>query len=141
MIWKVLIGLGLTASALWLALVVFLVLARPAGGVLKESLRILPDTLGLLRRMATDRQLPRGIRVRLYLLLGYLAVPIDLISEFIPGIGYADDLIIVAFTLRSVARHAGSAVLRAHWPETPSGLTALLRLARFEDAPGTTGSS
>ena len=135
MIWKILIGLGVTLGVLWLALIVLVVLARPAGRSLREDMRIFPDTLGLLRQIAVDRGTPRGIRVRLALLLAYLALPIDLIPDFIPGIGYADDVIIVAFTLRSVVRRAGPAAVRAHWPGTPDGLAVLWRLARLENLP------
>jgi hypothetical protein len=47
---------------------------------MREALRLLPDLLALLRRLAADRTLPRGIRVRQILLLVYLASPIDLVS-------------------------------------------------------------
>jgi uncharacterized membrane protein YkvA (DUF1232 family) len=71
--------------------------------------------------------------VRLWLLLIYLAVPIDLIPDFIPVIGYADDAIIVALALRSVARRAGSQALHRHWPGSPAGLTAVMRAAGIRD--------
>jgi hypothetical protein len=54
-------------------------------------MRLLPDLLRLLRRLATDRALPRGVRIRLALLMAYLAIPIDVIPDFIPVLGYADD--------------------------------------------------
>src|SRR4051794_19024572 len=46
---------------------------------LRDALRLLPDLLRLLRRLAGDRSLPPGVRVRLVLLLAYLASPIDLV--------------------------------------------------------------
>lgn len=128
MTWKVLIGVGTALAVGWLALAAFLLLARPAGGVFKESLRILPDTLRLLHRLATDRATPWRIRARLGLLLAYLAMPVDVIPDFLPGIGYADDVVIVAATLRSVVRRAGPEAVAAHWPGTPDGLAALWRL-------------
>ncbi|MEG9249783.1 YkvA family protein [Arthrobacter sp. Soc17.1.1.1] len=96
---------------------------------LKEALRLLPDLLTLLRRLTADRTLPRGIRVRLVLLLMYLASPIDLVPDFLPVIGYADDAIIVALVLRSVIRRAGSEPLEQHWPGSPAGLSLIQRLA------------
>jgi uncharacterized membrane protein YkvA (DUF1232 family) len=96
---------------------------------MKEALRLLPDLLGLLRRLTADRTLPRGIRVRLVLLLVYLASPIDLVPDFLPVIGYADDAIIVAVVLRSVIRKAGHGPLERHWPGTPAGLAIIQRLA------------
>jgi uncharacterized membrane protein YkvA (DUF1232 family) len=67
--------------------------------------------------------------VRLWLLLGYLASPIDLVPDFIPVVGYADDAVIVALTLRSVVRRAGPEALERHWPGTDEGLAAVLRLS------------
>jgi uncharacterized membrane protein YkvA (DUF1232 family) len=116
---------------LWLVLLAALAVAarrRDPVGV-REALRMLPDVIRLLRRLAADPTLPRGIRVRLGLLLAYLLLPIDLVPDFIPVIGYADDAIIVALALRAVVRAAGPAALARHWPGTPAGLTALHRIA------------
>lgn len=116
----------------WLALVgVLYALGRkeqdPAG--LKAALRLAPDVIRLLRRLAADPSLPRGVRIRMLLLLGYLLMPLDLVPDFIPVIGYADDALIVALALRSVARTAGPDALTRHWPGTPEGLAAVKRLA------------
>lgn len=122
--------LGAAAALLlaWLALIIALIVARPRGGLLRESLRLLPDVLRLVRRLAADTTLPRGVRVRLGLLLAYLAVPIDLIPDFIPILGYADDAIIVTAVLRAVVRRAGVDAVRAHWPGTDDGFAAVTRL-------------
>jgi uncharacterized membrane protein YkvA (DUF1232 family) len=120
-----LVGLAVT----WLALVIALLIARPRGDLLKEAVRLLPDTLRLLKDLAFDKTLPRGVRVRLWLLFAYLAVPFDPIPDFIPVLGYADDAILVALVLRSVVRRAGPDALRRHWRGTPDGLDALARIA------------
>ena len=112
----------------WLAMVVALVIIRPKGNLLGESLRILPDLIRLLKNLTTDPAQPRGIRIRLGLLMAYLALPIDLIPDFIPVLGYADDAIVVALALRSVARRSGPAAVERHWPGSPEGLTAVMRL-------------
>jgi uncharacterized membrane protein YkvA (DUF1232 family) len=126
--WYGLLGVVAALLAGWLALLIALVLVRPKGPLLREALRILPDLLRLLRRLAADRTLPRGVRVRLALLLAYLAIPIDLVPDFIPVLGYADDAIIAAAVLRSVVRRAGLSAVRAHWPGTDDGFAALCRL-------------
>ncbi|MBX8688409.1 YkvA family protein [Mycolicibacterium porcinum] len=123
-----LIGLGVALLLSWLVLVIALLVMRPRGNLLNEALRILPDLLRLIPRLAADKTLPRGVRVRLALLVVYLALPIDLIPDFIPVLGYADDAIIVTLVLRSVVRHAGVAAVRAHWPGTDDGFDALARL-------------
>ena len=125
--WDMLIALGAGILAGWLALLVALVLMRPKGALLAEAVRLLPDLLRLLRRLAADSKLPRGVRARIVLLMVYLALPIDLIPDFLPVVGYADDAIIVAFVLRSVVRRAGIEAVRAHWPGTENGFAALAR--------------
>jgi len=115
------LGLALTYVVLLAALLV----TRPRGNLLAEALRLLPDLLRLLRRLAGDASVPRAARVRLWLLLGYLAIPIDLVPDFVPVLGYADDAIVVSLVLRSVVRHAGAPVVRRHWPGTDDGLAAL----------------
>jgi hypothetical protein len=94
---------GLAAALLlaWVALIAALVIVRPRDGLAREAVRLLPDVLRLLPRLAADRSLPRGIRIRLGLLLAYLAFPIDLVPDFIPVIGYADDAIIVTAAVRT----------------------------------------
>jgi len=60
---------------------------------------------------------------------GYLASPIDLLPDFIPVLGYADDVLLVAIVLRSVLRHTGPDALGRHWPGTLTGLQLIERLA------------
>ncbi|KJK44151.1 hypothetical protein UK23_30425 [Lentzea aerocolonigenes] len=127
--WDLLIGIAIALLATWLVLVIALVVARPRGGLLKEALRVLPDVLRLVRRLAADQELPRGVRVRLWLLLVYLAIPIDLIPDFIPVLGYADDAIIVTAVLRGVVKRAGLDAVRKHWPGSDDGFAVVVRLA------------
>jgi uncharacterized membrane protein YkvA (DUF1232 family) len=128
-VWLTVLGVAAGVVLLWVGLVVALWLTRPDEVRLREALRLLPDLLRLLRRLATDPDLPRGVRVRIWLLLAYLASPIDLVPDFVPIIGYADDAVVVIVTLRSVARAAGVEGLRAHWPGSDDGFAALVRLA------------
>lgn len=116
---------------LWLALVAVLWATRPDELRLREVLRLLPDVVRLARRLATDRALPRGVRVRLWLLLGYLALPVDLVPDVVPVLGWADDALVVALVLRSVVRRAGPDALDRHWPGSPEGLAAVRRLVRL----------
>jgi uncharacterized membrane protein YkvA (DUF1232 family) len=122
-------SLVVTVLVSWGVLIVALLVVRPKGSVLTEALRILPDTVRLLRGLATDASLPRNVRVKLWMLFVYLAIPFDIIPDFIPVVGYADDAILVCLMLRSVVRQAGAEALRRHWPGTEDGLQALWRVA------------
>ncbi|HWI01527.1 MAG TPA: DUF1232 domain-containing protein [Propionibacteriaceae bacterium] len=137
--WDLALGLAVALVLVWLALLIGLILVRPRGGLLREALRLLPDVLRLIRRLAADKTLPRGVRIRLALLLAYLAIPIDLIPDFVPVLGYADDAIIVTAVLRSVVRRAGLEAVRAHWPGTDDGFAAVTRLTGLLGS--TTGST
>ena len=137
--WQIGLGVVVGLALAWLALVVALLAARPRGaagaargGALAESLRLLPDALRLIGRLAADRTLPAGVRIRLGLLGAYLALPFDLIPDFVPVVGYADDALVVAWTLRAVTRRAGLAAVRRHWPGTDDGFAALVRLCRLD---------
>ena len=127
--WHMALGVGVALALVWMLLLVTLWAVAPERTSVQEALRLLPDLLRLLRRLAGDSTLPRGVRIRLWLLLGYLVMPIDLVPDFIPVVGYADDAIVVALALRSVVRRAGRDALERHWPGTPDGLSAVLRLA------------
>jgi uncharacterized membrane protein YkvA (DUF1232 family) len=130
--WQTLVGVAVALLLTWVALIVALLILKPDAARIKEALRLLPDLLRLLRRLAADSTLPRGVRLRLGLLLAYLAMPFDLIPDFIPVLGYADDAIIVTAVLRSVVRHAGIDAVRRHWPGTDDGFAVLSRLAGLD---------
>ncbi|MEN3360483.1 MAG: hypothetical protein V7637_4465 [Mycobacteriales bacterium] len=132
--WVAVAGVVAALVLTWAALVVVLAVARPRDALLAEALRILPDVLRLTRRLAADKTLPRGVRARLVLLLAYLASPIDLVPDFVPVLGYADDAVIVAVVLRGVVRRAGIEAVRSHWPGTDDGFAALSRLTGLPPA-------
>ncbi|WP_413542368.1 YkvA family protein [Citricoccus nitrophenolicus] len=125
---ELLISVALALALIWIVLLVALAFVRPRGAHLKEALRLLPDVLRLIRRLAADPSLPRGVRIRLGLLLAYLALPLDLVPDVIPVLGYADDAIIVTAVLRGVVRRAGIEAVHRHWPDTPDGFVVLCRL-------------
>lgn len=126
----VLVSIVVALVLLWLVLIVCLASLRPGGSTLRESARIVPDAVRLVSRLARDEALSRAVRLPLLLLLGYMAFPIDLIPDFIPVLGYADDAILIGVVLRAVIRRAGPDVVRRHWPGTDTGLDTLARLCR-----------
>ena len=74
--------------------------------------------------------MPRRAKIALGLLIPYLASPIDLIPDFLPGIGQLDDAVLVAVAVRYVVRHAGSEVVTELWPGNPNGLRIVLAATR-----------
>jgi uncharacterized membrane protein YkvA (DUF1232 family) len=131
--WRVLLAVVVGLFVVYVGLLALLwryARTHPDTVRLRDALSLLPDLVRLVRRLAVDPSLPRGVRLRLVLLLVYLASPIDLVPDFVPILGYADDAVIVALVLRSVVRRAGTDAVRRHWPGSPQGLRVLLQLAR-----------
>jgi uncharacterized membrane protein YkvA (DUF1232 family) len=127
--WPTLLAVAGGVLLRWAVLLLLLWRGRPEDLTVREALRLLPDLVRLVRRLAADRSLPRGVRVRLWLLLAYLLSPVDLVPDVVPVLGYADDVVVVALALRSVVRRAGGGALADAWPRGPAGLAVVRRLA------------
>ncbi|HUR14886.1 MAG TPA: DUF1232 domain-containing protein [Mycobacteriales bacterium] len=132
MTWEALAWAAGAVGVLWLLLVLVLLRLNPGEDRLRDAIRLLPDVLRLVGRLAKDPAVPRRTRVTLWLVLAYLALPMDLVPDFVPVVGYADDAVLVAWALRSVVRTAGRPALERHWPGTPQGLRVVQRLAGLQ---------
>jgi uncharacterized membrane protein YkvA (DUF1232 family) len=120
--------LALVVVAIWLVLVALIWLHRPSRHLAGAALRVLPDVLRMLRALVIDPATPRRERWLLIGLSAWLASPIDLLPEFLPGIGPLDDVVVAALVLRWVARRLGHDYLRAHWPGADDGFALVERL-------------
>ena len=91
----------IVAILLTLWLVRILQSIEPYASVLRLRTR---EKIRFFRLMATDRRVPRKARL-IPLLLGiYLAFPVDIIPDFIPGLGYIDDVGVIVLALFLVVR-------------------------------------
>jgi uncharacterized membrane protein YkvA (DUF1232 family) len=115
----------------WLVFVAIVAILKPDDTSVRDALRLLPDIVRLVRRLVADRAIPRRTRWLIWALLGYLISPIDIIPDFIPVVGYADDAVITSLVLRHVIHRAGMTKVSEHWPGTPEGLETLQRLLRL----------
>ena len=99
----------------------------------RESARALAgfisDCVVLCSRLLRDPRVPRRKKALLVALAGYLALPFDLVPDFIPIAGQLDDAVIVALVLRSLLRSGGEPLVRQHWPGPEKSLALVLRLA------------
>jgi uncharacterized membrane protein YkvA (DUF1232 family) len=122
-----LVGAGAFALLYLLFVAALLVAGR------RESARALagfiPDCIVLSSRLLRDPRVPRRKKALLLALAGYLALPFDLVPDFVPVAGQLDDAVIVALVLRSLLRGGGEPVVREHWPGPESSLALVLRLA------------
>jgi len=128
--WQALLIALATLVAVWLVFVVVLVIVRPDNASMRDMIRLAPDVLRLVKRLATDREIPLPSRVAVWVLLVYMVSPLDIIPDFIPVIGFADDVILVSLVLTHLVRRAGREKLAEHWPGSPEGLATIERVLR-----------
>jgi uncharacterized membrane protein YkvA (DUF1232 family) len=123
---------SLVSIAVFVLLYAALVLTLIVAGK-RESARALagfiPDCVVLCTRLLRDPRVPRPKKLLLVALAGYLALPFDLVPDFIPVAGQLDDVIIVALVLRSFLRGGGEHLVREHWPGPDNTLALVVRLA------------
>ncbi len=78
--------------------------------------------------MLGDPRMPRRYTV-VIAMMGYLALPFDVIPDFIPVAGQFDDAVVVVLTLRAILRAGGLELIEEHWPGPRSSLSLILKLA------------
>ena len=128
-----LIGLGVTAAVYVLAVLALVVAGRRTDA--RALAGFIPDCLVLVKRLLADRRVPRRRKLLLVLLVAYLAMPIDLVPDFIPVAGQLDDAIVVALVLRAVLRSGGEELLHEHWSGPLRSLDLVRRLSFGPRAP------
>jgi len=85
------------------------------GGKLTEYLFLLPDFFILLSRLAVDNRVPAKHKLKIGGIIAYLVLPIDIIPDFIPVIGYMDDLVMVVLGLNLILNDVDPKVLQDNW--------------------------
>ena len=98
---------------------------------MKELLKALPNLARLLARVVGDPLLPRAAKIALAAAMVYLASPIDLIPDFVPLVGYLDDLLIGALVIDGVLNWVDRGLILKYWPGTPDSLERVARVARM----------
>jgi len=117
------------ALVVWIGLIVLLIaLGRRA--LARELATLVPNLTRLFAGLMRDPRVPLRAKVVLGATALYLAMPIDLIPDFVPIAGSLDDAIVAAFALRFVVRASSPEILAEHWPGDPATLRRILWLAR-----------
>jgi uncharacterized membrane protein YkvA (DUF1232 family) len=92
----------------------------------------IPDCVVMVSRLARDERISRPRRAVLFVVLAYLAFPIDLVPDFLPGIGQLDDAVILGLALRLLVRGGGYELVTEAWPGPQASLSIVLRAAGLE---------
>lgn len=98
---------------------------------MRALLRALPTILRAVVGIAADPDLPRAGKIALGAAALYLASPIDLVPDFIPLLGFVDDLLLAAVLLDGILNFADRALVLRYWPGTPASLEKVARVAHL----------
>jgi uncharacterized membrane protein YkvA (DUF1232 family) len=123
----VLVALGAFVLLYALAVTALLVAGRRSAA--RGLAGFVPDLVLLVRGLLRDPRVPRSRKLLLGALLGYLALPFDLVPDVIPVVGALDDLLLIALVLRSLVSGAGREVVEENWPGPRESLAVVLRAA------------
>ena len=125
---NLIVAIAVAVLVTWTLLLVLFWVLRPKGVPVREVIGVIPDLLRLLRSLISDRAVPIDVRVVLAFLIVWIVSPIDLIPEFLPGIGPLDDVIVAVVALRYTRHRLGMDELRRRWPGSADGFAVLARV-------------
>jgi uncharacterized membrane protein YkvA (DUF1232 family) len=94
--------------------------------LIRDAVLMLPNLAKLVGRLLKDPRVPRRSKVALGLAAAYVASPIDLVPEFIPVVGWADDVVFMMFAIDRLIERAGPEIVEEHW-DGPGDLLGLIR--------------
>lgn len=91
-----------------------------------DGLLVLPNLIKLLSRLLRDPRVPRRSKLVIGAAVAYLVSPVDFIPEFIPVIGFADDILLASYAVNHLIEVAGEDVVLEHW-DGPRDMLELVR--------------
>ncbi|MGH3666562.1 MAG: YkvA family protein, partial [Egibacteraceae bacterium] len=107
--------------------------AERDGGGGRVLLRLVQDVVLLLKDLALDARVPRSAKVVAGLAAAYLVSPVDIIPDWVLGIGQADDVAVAVLAFRRLLHAAGYDVIYELWRGSDEGLALVLTLAGVQE--------
>jgi uncharacterized membrane protein YkvA (DUF1232 family) len=99
--------------------------------LLQELVLLIPNFLRLAKGLLTDRRVPLKRKLLLAALVAYLVSPLDIIPDFIPGLGQMDDILIVVLVLHGLLSSVEEEVILEHWQGRPDVILLIRRGLTF----------
>jgi uncharacterized membrane protein YkvA (DUF1232 family) len=96
----------------------------------RALLRALPDIVRTIGGLALDPVLPKAAKIALGAAVLYLVSPIDLIPDFIPGLGFIDDVFVAAIPADGMLNFVNRGLVLKYWPGSAESLERIARSAR-----------
>lgn len=122
-------GLLVIIGLLALLLIVIAFYLRIRGASLGAVMRFIPNLASLVGALYRDERVPAQAKIVLTALMAYLATPFDIIPDFIPLLGYLDDVIVAAVALDGLFNQIDGDVIREHWHGDQDTLAIVQRTA------------
>jgi uncharacterized membrane protein YkvA (DUF1232 family) len=88
---------------------------RTGRDIAYEAAMLLPQLSLLMVRLIRDPRVPFRRKMLLGVVVGFVVSPIDLIPDFIAGIGHLDDIVLVSVALDRLLSGAPDEVVLEHW--------------------------
>lgn len=129
-----LIGFVTALAAAVVSLLVVASVLAPRDLPKQALLRLYPDLLRLMVSLCRDPRVGRRVRWRLFVAVVYDAQPFNLIPDFVPVIGLADNVVVTAWAIRSALRTSGRDVVLSHWHGTAASFVLVCKLCSLNAA-------
>jgi uncharacterized membrane protein YkvA (DUF1232 family) len=100
--------------------------ARPRTGAKRTligAIKSIPDYLRLLWGLFRDPRVSLFDKGLVLAAIAYAISPLDLIPDFIPVIGQADDVFFLLLATQHLIANAGWDAIEEHWPGDPKALS------------------
>jgi uncharacterized membrane protein YkvA (DUF1232 family) len=107
--------------------------AETGGNTTAALFQILGDVVLLLKDLALDPRVPRADKIVAGMAAAYLVTPVDLVPDWLPVIGQADDVAVIMLAFRRLLTGAGYDVIYELWRGSDEGLALVLTVAGVQE--------
>lgn len=90
--------------------------AKNPGGEILDMVLNIPDFFYLLVKLARDPDVPASNKRQIILALAYFLSPLDVVPDFLPGLGWLDDLYVALIVTDNLLNAVGDEVIMRYWP-------------------------
>lgn len=87
-----------------------------------EAALMLPNLVKLIGRLLKDPRVPIRRKIFLGAVAAYVVSPVDLIPDFVVGLGKLDDIVLVSLAIDHLMKGSEADIVLEHWDGTIDGL-------------------
>ena len=88
---------------------------RTFGEIALEAALLIPNVLKLFGRILSDERVSVRRKVLLAAVMAYVVSPVDLIPDFLLGIGHLDDIVLLSVALDHLMRGIDEEIVLEYW--------------------------